>query len=76
MTDKNEEKTQIEPVEIKEKDGSPSDTTDDSVTSTSSYCESPKVQLTEVTDLTDLSKTATDDRYKEFAEAFGPQEEL
>ena len=74
VTEKNEEKMQIEPVEKKEKDGSPSDTTDDSVTRTSSYCESPK--LTEVTDSTDLSKTATDDRHKEFAEAFGPQEEL
>ena len=31
---------------------------------TSSYCESPK--LTEVTDSTDLLKTATDDRHKEF----------
>ena len=61
-------------TEKKEKDGSPSDTTDDSVTGTSSYCESPK--LTEVTDSTDLSKTATDDRHKEFAEAFGPQEEM
>ena len=54
VTEKNEEKMHIEPVEKKEKDGSPSDTTDDSVTRTSSYCESPK--LTEVTDLTDLSK--------------------
>ena len=61
-------------TEKKEKDGSPSDTTDDSVTGTSSYCESPK--LTEVTDSTDLLKTATDDRHKEFAEAFGPQEEM
>ena len=61
-------------TEKKEKDGSPSDTTDDSVTGTSSYCESSK--LTEVTDSTDLSKTATDDRHKEFAEAFGPQEEM
>ena len=61
-------------IEKKEKDGSPSDTTDYSVTGTSSYCESPK--LTEVTDLTDLSKTAIDDRHKEFAEAFGPQEEM
>ena len=74
VIEKNEEKMQIEPVEKKEKDSSPSDTTDDSVTGTSSYCESPK--LTEVTDLTDLSKTATDDRHKEFAEAFGPQEQL
>ena len=61
-------------TEKKEKDGSPSDTTDDSVTGTSSYCESPKP--TEVTDSTDLSKKATDDRHKEFAEAFGPQEEM
>ena len=61
-------------TEKKEKDGSPSDTTDDSVMGTSSYCESPK--LTEVTDSIDLSKTATDDRNKEFAEAFGPQEEM
>ena len=76
VRDKNEEKAQIEPVEIKEKDSSPSDTTDESVTATSSYCESPNVQPTEVTDSTDLSKTVTDDRHKEFAEAFGPQEEL
>ena len=41
VTEKNEEKMQIEPVEKKEKDSSPSDTTDDSVTRTSSYCESP-----------------------------------
>ena len=41
---------------------------------TSSYCESPKP--TEVTDSTDLLKKATDDRHKEFAEAFGPQEEM
>ena len=61
-------------TEKKEKDGSPSDTTDDSVMGTSSYCESPKP--TEVTDSTDLSKKATDDRHKEFAEAFGPQEEM
>ena len=61
-------------TEKKEKDSSPSDTTDDSVTGTSSYCESPK--LTEVTDSTDLSKKVTDDRHKEFAEAFGPQEEM
>ena len=46
-------------TEKKEKDSSPSDTTDDSVTGTSSYCESPK--LTEVTDSTDLSKKATDE---------------
>ena len=58
-------------TEKKEKDSSPSDTTDDSVTGTSSYCESPK--LTEMTDLTDLSKKATDDRHKEFAEAFGEE---
>ena len=43
-------------TEKKEKDSSPSHTTDDSVTGTSSYCESPK--LTEVTDLTDLSKNS------------------
>ena len=61
-------------TEQKEKDGSPSDTIDDSVMGTSSYCESPKP--TEVTDSTDLSKKATDDRHKEFAEAFGPQEEM
>ena len=68
-TDKSDQVT-----EKKEKDSSPSDTTDDSVTGTSSYCESPKP--TEVTDSTDLSKKVTDDRHKEFAESFGPQEEM